>query len=186
MNYDFDYVALSREKESPTRFNHTLGVINEAIALAKKYEVDSKKAEIAGALHDITKNEPIEWHKEIITKYYGKEYLSLYPTGAYHSLSGRVYAEKELGIDDEEILLSIENHTLGRPNMTTLEKIIFIADFIEPSRNSYESEAAKKLANSNLNMALKYIMKYTIDMHEKAHRMVPKIAYDALKFYEEE
>lgn len=185
MDYNFDYISLSKTKEKPTRFHHTLGVINEAISLAKKYKVDPLKAKISAALHDITKNEPIEWQKETITKYYGEEYLSLYPTGAYHSLTGRIYAEKELHIDDMDILLAIENHTLGRPNMNTLEKIIFIADFIEPSRDSYESQVAKKLAYTNLNMALCYIMKYTIDMHEKAKRMVPKIAYEALKFYED-
>ncbi len=185
MNYNFDYITLAKSKETPIRLHHTMGVIDEAISLSRKYKADPLKAKIAAALHDITKNEPLEWHKEIISKYYGIEYLSLYPTGAYHSLSGRVYAEKELNIDDIDILLAIENHTLGRPNMSTLEKIIFIADFIEPSRDSYESEVAKKLAYKNLDMALIYIMKYTIDMHEKAKRMVPKIAYDALKFYED-
>lgn len=185
MDYSIDYLAIAKEKEKPTRYHHTLGVVNEAVLLAKKYKVNEDKARIAASLHDITKNDPIDKQVADIVKYLGKDALGDYPIGAYHSLSGAIYAKEVLEIDDDEIINAIKYHTLGKPDMTTLEKIIFIADFIEPSRESEESEVAKKLAYVSLDKSLVYILRYTITLHEQVGNSVPKIAYDALKFYEE-
>jgi len=182
-DYKKDYLYLVEEKENITRCNHTLGVIKEAVALAKKYGINEDKARIAASLHDITKNVPIDVQKEEIIKKLGPNVLSDLPMGAYHAISGYLYAKDVLQIDDEDILNAINNHTLGRPKMSPLEKIIFISDFIEPSRNSTESNNAKALAYLNLDQCLVYIMTYTIERNQAIGNAVPKIAFDALEYY---
>ncbi len=186
MDYSIDYLAIVKEKQNATRFTHTKGVMKEAVLLARHYKVDEKKAKVAAILHDVTKSDPIDDQKKVIEEEFGEKILSEYPIGAYHSLSGYIYAKNVLKIDDEDILNAIKNHTLGRPGMSTLEKIIFLADFIEPSRESEEAETAKTLAYVSLDKALVYTMDYVISIHKQIKKMVPKIAYDALSYYEGE
>lgn len=117
------------------RFIHTLGVAGTAAALAMRCGSDMEKAELAGLLHDCAKCMSPERMRMICTE--ARMPLSepeRSNPALLHSKAGCVLARTEYGVEDEEILSAIAWHTTGRPAMTPLEKIIFIADYIEPGR----------------------------------------------------
>lgn len=127
-----------RKSQNETRFAHTLGVMKTAVQLAERYQADVNKAEIAGLLHDCAKE--------------------MYPV-LQHAPKGAELAKNDYGIEDEEILDAIRWHTTGRPNMTKLDKIIYIADYIEPNRNQALNLAEiRHLAMINLDECLYAIL----------------------------
>ena len=131
-----------RLNQKETRFAHTLGVVDTAICLAKHYNVDVRKAEIAALLHDCAKE--------------------LYP-GILHAAKGAELAREEYGIEDEDILNAIRWHTTGRPDMSELEKIIYIADYIEPNRNQAPKlDEIRALAGASLDECVLVIMESTL------------------------
>ena len=111
---------------SEHRYQHTLGVEYTAAALAMRYGADIYKAELAGLLHDCAK----EYSNDVLQDLCGKSDVPK----TLHAVYGPVLAKEKYGINDAEILASIRWHTTGKANMTLLEKIIYVADFIEPSR----------------------------------------------------
>ncbi len=150
LNQLYDHIKKSLP---PKRYQHTLGVIEVAISLAKQYDINEHSAEIAALLHDVSKcmsMEELHFYVESdeTLKYYGD-------TGELlHGFAGSVYAKKELGIHDEDILNAIKYHTIGRRGMTTLEKIIYISYAIEPSRNYPNVDLIRKKAKSCINDAI--------------------------------
>ncbi len=156
----------------PKRYNHTLGVIKVAKGLARQYDVNEHRAEIAALLHDVSKCMSLEELHFYVDcdetlKYYGTMGELL------HGFAGSVYAKKELGIYDEDILSAIKYHTIGRRGMTTLEKIIYISDAIEPNRNYPEVDIIRDKAKNCINDAilfevdrkLKYLLKIEATIH---------------------
>ncbi|MCL2874382.1 MAG: bis(5'-nucleosyl)-tetraphosphatase (symmetrical) YqeK [Defluviitaleaceae bacterium] len=124
---------------SEKRYIHTIGVAKEAIKLADMYGEDAEKAYIAALLHDIAKEMPNS-SKLAMAKAVGiklDEELEKIPT-LLHGYLGAQIAKTDFGIDDEYVLDAIRYHTTGRANMTLLEKIIYLADIIEPNREIYE------------------------------------------------
>lgn len=124
-----------RENLKDTRYIHTLGVVSVAKKLAALNNVSEEKAEIAALCHDIGKNLPkdemlkIMKDNNIILSEDEKATPEL-----WHSIISPVIAKNVLGITEEEILNAARWHTTGKENMSTLEKIIYISDMIEPSR----------------------------------------------------
>ncbi|ALC89869.1 phosphohydrolase [Bacillus sp. FJAT-18017] len=144
------------------RYLHTIGVMETAISLAEKNNADCKKAELAAIFHDIAKFRPKEEMKQIILQNgYPEDLLSFNPE-LWHAPVGAFLAQKEAGIQDEEILGAIRYHTSGRPGMSLLEKIIYLADYIEPGRNFPGVEETRKLAEESLDLALTQAVKNTI------------------------
>lgn len=140
---------------SEKRFIHTLGVVETAKKLAQLYEVDIEKAEIAALLHDCAKELPKEELKYICETYFSKEFLTFKDTPQiYHSFAGAYIAQNNFGIVDENILNSIKYHTTGNENLSPLEKIIYIADAIEPNRIYPAVEKIRELAFINLDEAI--------------------------------
>ena len=121
-----------KENLSSERYFHTLGVMQEAIELAKRYNADIKKAEMAGLLHDNAKCMTKEDLRKFISENLpdlDKNELKNYKT--LHAPVGAYFAKEKFKISDPEIISAIRWHTLGRVNMTLLEKIVFLADKIE-------------------------------------------------------
>lgn len=118
------------------RYTHTLGVAYTAAALAMCHGVDMKKAQVAGLLHDCAKCLTDEKRIEICEKN-GLPISSVERRNPslLHAKVGSFLAKTKYDVEDEEILGAICYHTTGRPNMNPLEKIIFIADYIEPGRD---------------------------------------------------
>lgn len=123
------------KKLKKDRFEHTIGVMYTASSLAMRYGEDIQKALTAGLLHDCGKFSPA---KEQI-KLCREKGISLTASeiempALIHAKLGAYLAEHEYGIKDPDILDAITYHTTGRPDMTMLEKIVYIADYIEPNR----------------------------------------------------
>lgn len=145
------------------RFRHTLGVVAVAEKLANSNQADPLKIRLAALLHDICK--PFE-HSEML-KIIGdsgiildEEILS--NPDLLHGHAGAVIAEKEYAVTDPEILDAIRFHTTGRVNMSLLEKVIYLADFIEPGRTFPEVDKIRSIAEKNLDEAILMAMESTI------------------------
>lgn len=144
----YDYIKANLKE---TRFIHTLGVVSVAKKLAEINGIDEEKAEIAALCHDIAKNIPTEELEEIIKENNIELTEDEKNTKElWHSILGPIVAREKLGIDDEEILSAIRWHTTGKENMSKLDKIIYIADMIEPSRTFEGVEEIREETIKNL------------------------------------
>jgi len=147
------------------RLLHSLGCAQEAASLADKYGLDSKKAYIAGLLHDCAKCLSKEKLQEIAKnlKLEDGEFENI---KVLHAPVSAYLAKEEFGIQDEEILSAIRWHTLGKSEMSVFEKIIFLADKIEPNTRDldYRDRILMLLQDSEngINRALLVCYKETI------------------------
>ena len=158
-----EYTKLIRERLSDYRFYHSLCVAESAKALARRYGADEHKAEVAGILHDITKECSPEEQLEIIEKA-GFAVTPLEKAGKkfYHQISGSAYAKAQLGIENTEILDAIRYHTTGRANMTLMEEIVYLADFISADRDYNDVDIMRKKVEEGKEYGLLYATEYTI------------------------
>lgn len=150
---------------SEDRFIHTIGTAECARELAERYGLSGEKAYIAGLLHDCAKCFPKEKLLEIIKDNLEVDECEMLNYKTLHAPVSAFIAETEFGVTDIEILLSIRWHTLGRLDMSEFEKIIFLADKIEPNTRdkSYCDEIQEILKEENgLNKALLRCYKETI------------------------
>jgi len=144
------------------RYQHTLGVMETAISLAKRYGADVKKAEIAAIFHDYAKFRPKDEMREIIISQGFPQDLLTFNSELWHAPVGAYLVEKEAGIRDHEVLDAIRYHTSGRLNMTLLDKVIYLADYIEPGRHFPGVDDVRELAQENLDISLIKAIQNTI------------------------
>ena len=137
------------------RFNHSIGVMQTAVSLARHYGANVEKTAVAGLLHDCAKNYSRAEMFELCNKY-GVEldYISKESTGLIHGFLGAVIADKYYGVKDSEIYDAIYYHTIGKPDMSLITKIIYIADGIEPNRSYEGVERIRETAFENIDRAL--------------------------------
>lgn len=133
-----DYLSAIKTRMPEKRYIHTIGVMETAIFLAEKYGEDVKSAEVAAILHDIAKYADEEWMNQIVKEKCLDERLLGWGSEILHGPVGAWIAQTEFNITNEDILNAIRFHTTGRANMSKLEKIIYIADMIEPNRKLIE------------------------------------------------
>ena len=101
-----------------------------------------------------------------------------------HPYLGAEVARREFGVDDEEILEAIRCHTTGKPDMSLLEKIVFVADFIEPNRKKIDNlEKIRELAFKDLDLTVKLILENTIEFVKKSGKVLHPRSIEALEFY---
>jgi len=181
-------------KLSEERFYHSLYVMGEAVNLGKCHSVGEEvlaKLELAGLLHDCAKNFCDERTFEEIENRCSQHGITLDTFFAQsprlaHGALGIVFAKSEFDITDPEILDAIACHTFGKPNMTIIDKIVYIADFIEPTRATDESRIhARKLAYENLDAAMIYILRHTIEKTTARGKPVYKDSLAALEYLED-
>lgn len=153
----------------PHRYIHTVGVLETALTLAQQYGADVKKAELAAIFHDYAKYRLVSEMKEIVSAAKLDRNLLTYGEELLHAPVGAYLVRKEVGINDEEILNAIRYHTTGRPNMTLLEKIIYISDYIEPNRSFPGVDEVRELAKKSLDDALVKALINTIQFLMKKH-----------------
>lgn len=154
------------------RYQHTIGVMETAIKLADQYGGDVHKAELAAIFHDYAKFRPKEEMRQIIIEQKMPEELLEYNGELWHAPVGAYLVEKEAGITDDEVLDAIRYHTSGRVGMTLLDKIIYLADYIEPGRHFPGVEEVRSMAAEDLNRALTQSMKNTIQFLMKKNQPV--------------
>lgn len=145
------------------RYKHVLRVEETAIELAEQYpEADVDKASIAALLHDYAK-EDSENHLSEFKDYpgYDPEWLN-YGSAIWHGPLAAMIANTRFGVKDEDILQAVWSHTIGSYDMTLDQKILFIADYIEPGRDFKGVEQARDLAKTDLDAAVDFKIKQSI------------------------
>lgn len=154
MNYD-EIVKKLEKRLSSKRFKHSQGVAETAVSLAKRFAGDPLKARLAGILHDCAREIPrnnllqtAEASGIVLCDIERLEPVLL------HAKLGAKMAQTEYGVIDAEILQAIALHTTGGPVMTLLDKIIYLADFIEPGRNYPGVDNLRQLAGTDLDCAV--------------------------------
>jgi predicted HD superfamily hydrolase involved in NAD metabolism len=165
------------------RFRHTMGVVEVASDLAVHYGADVEKAKIAALLHDATKHDDVQSQENRIRRYFGDAVVQAWPRQLIHGLSAVVYAKEELGIEDDEILNAIQNHSVGRPDMSLLEKIVFAADFLEPNREM-DTTKLRALALVNLDKAIAIIIVSTLEHVKKMGYDIVPLSIETKTYYE--
>lgn len=157
-----------------SRYTHTLGVAYTAVSMAMRYNPDTsnsdfiRKAELAGLLHDCAKCMDNDKKIKLCDKH-KIPYSSMEAAHPYllHGKVGAFIAKSKFDIKDEDILQAITWHTTGRPNMSLLEKIIFIADYIEPSRRPIpELDEIRQMAFLDIDKTMEKILSNTLNYLE--------------------
>lgn len=154
------------------RYQHTIGVMETAIKLAEKYGEDVQKAELASIFHDYAKFRPKDEMRQIIVEQNMPAELLDFNSELWHAPVGAYLAEKEAGISDHGVLDAIRYHTSGRVGMTVLDKIIYLADYIEPGRHFPGVDEVRAMAAADLDKALIQSMKNTIQFLLKKNQPV--------------
>lgn len=164
-----DYEAIEKritiyiEKNlSEKRLNHTYSVAEEAVSLARKHGADIKKARIAALFHDMCRG----LSKEASNMYVrhlglGAKYID--NINLAHSKIAAAIMKKDYGINDKDLINAVAFHTTGRAGMSVLEKIIFLADAIEPGRTYPTVEDTRRKAYENLDIACLDSLERTIE-----------------------
>ncbi len=167
------------------RFDHTLGVAYTAANMAAVHGADEKKALIAGYLHDCAKN--LSHGEQIkICKKYDVEVSDIEKRNPslIHAKAGMCLALHKYDIDDPEILNAIRWHTTGHPDMTILEKIVFIADFIEPNRKPLEHMAQiRKAAFKDLDECMVIILEDTLNYLRNIDKECDPMTKETYEYY---
>ncbi|MCI9147686.1 MAG: HD domain-containing protein [Hungatella sp.] len=176
-----------KSKLSGSRYEHSLSVSFTCACLAMRYEYPLQKAELAGLIHDCAKC----YDDVKIIKYCDKHNIPVSPEerkapAVLHAKYGAWLAKKQYHIDDEEILSAVACHTTGKPDMQLLDKILYVADYIEARRDKASNlTAMRKLAFEDLDEALYQIMKGTLAYLNKKGSKVDPMTAQAFAYYEE-
>lgn len=181
MDYEsVKYVVSQRLSEK--RYKHSLGVADTAAQLAKQYGEDEEVARIAGILHDITKELSDKEQADIIKKYKIKlDDVEKNEPKLYHAITAPFYLRSCVHVNDS-IINAIRYHTTGRANMSLLEKIIYLADYIEPGRNFDGVEKIRKLAFQDINKALREALEMSVQEVQSKGKVVHKNTLEAIEF----
>ena len=146
------------------RYRHTLGVMYTAASLAMCHGADLEAAQVAGLLHDCAKCVPNP-KKIKLCRMYGIPVSEVEQRAPYllHAPLGAAIAREKYGVTEPEILSAIACHTTGKPNMTLLEKIIYIADYIEPMRTKASNlPQIRRMAFDDLDQAVYITLRDTL------------------------
>ncbi|ADC50701.1 hypothetical protein BpOF4_13250 [Alkalihalophilus pseudofirmus OF4] len=166
--------ALNKVKPHLTehRYQHTLGVVETAILLAERYGADQKKAELAAIFHDYAKFRDKQEMRDLIQSTLKEKDVLGYGDELLHAPCGAYYVKEEVGISDEDVLNAIRYHTTGKPDMTLLEKVVFLADYIEPGRQFKGVAEVRELSEKDLDEAIIKSLENTITFLMKRRQPV--------------
>ena len=168
---------VSKEKSNMTedRFEHCIGVSKTAKKLAELNQYDEDKAALAGFIHDYAKQVSVEEYREIIkTKGFDQDLLN-WNRSIWHGIVGIYFIQRDLKINDSEILTAVRRHTTADVEMTTLDKIVFMADYIEPGRSFPGVEEARKITYANIDRGVGYQLAHTLEfLIEKRNKIYPR------------
>lgn len=168
------------------RLEHTMLTACEAVKLAAHYGADAKKARLAAILHDCIKLP----NKELVAYCDNNSYEISQEEREnpylIHSRLGAEFAQTEYGIDDPEILAAIRSHTIGRVGMSLLEKIIYLADKLEPSRDFKGVEAMRRTAYEDINKAMLMVMRHSAEYTAASGRSVNPSTEEVMNYLKNE
>ena len=170
MTYE-SYIRMSREAllakmetvMPEKRLRHCLGVEKAARELAERFSLDVEKAGLAGLLHDYAKKVSDEDFLALIDKYQLDPDLKKWGNNVWHGMVGIYRIQEDLGVKDADILRAIEIHTVGSGTMSELDKVVYVADYIEHNRDFPGVDKARELAQRSLNQAVAYETARTVE-----------------------
>ena len=187
---DYDFIKMQKKLAKyldENRYEHTLGVMFTCASLAMVHGYDLKNAQVAGLLHDSAKCIPNKKKLKICAEHhipvsdFEKEHPFL-----LHAKLGAYIAKAKYTVTDKEILSAITYHTTGKPDMTMLEKIVYIADYIEPARNKAPRlTEIRRLAFEDLDECMYEILKDTLEYLEENPKEIDSTTRDAYVYYKD-
>lgn len=182
------YKKTLQKKLDSDRYEHTIGVAYTAASLAMRYKYDINKALIAGLLHDNAKCIPYEKKLQMCDKY--NIHLSDVERenpALLHAKLGAFMAMHKYKINDKEIISAILYHTTGRPDMLLLEKIIYVADYIEPMRyKARRLHEIRELAFKDIDAALLTILEDTLEYLKSINGNIDPLTQKTYKYYKKD
>jgi len=172
-------------KLSDKRFVHSIGVEYTAACLAMTYKADLQKARIAGLLHDCAKCLTTEEKLKKAEKFgLNINKSERQDPELLHGKLGAYFAKTKYGVTDKEILDAITYHTTGRPEMTLMDKIIFVADYIEPNRKIIkELPEIRQEAFTDIDKAIVHILKNTLDFLREKTDIIDEMTEKTYIYY---
>lgn len=176
---------LSKELDEE-RYQHTIGVMYTSAALAMAHSCDLEQAQLAGLLHDCAKCIPNK-KKLKLCRRHGIPITPLEEENPFllHAKLGAYRAREKYQVDDPAVLRAIAWHTTGRPKMSLLEKIIYLADYIEPMRDRAPDLAEiRRLAYMDIDECMYRVLEDTLDYLKKNPKDIDKQTEDAFFYYE--
>ena len=178
-----EYKEHIKARLSEKRYYHSLCVAEEAVRLADRYGADKEKAYLAGLLHDVLKDTPSD-----IQLKFAKEFgiiLSALELGAkklYHSIIGSAYIEKVLKLNDKEIIDAVRYHTTAKKDMSTLAKVLYLADYTSRDRDYDGVDEMREAVEQSMEKAMRIALQFTVeDLKAKGCPVHP----DTLDAYDE-
>lgn len=165
-----------KENLTEKRYNHSIGVAEEAVRLAERYGSDTEKAYLTGLIHDCAKEIKYDEAVSLLQDKYNVvvDAVTLNTYKLLHGPLGTCIAQDKFGVCDLEILDAIKYHTTGKAAMSMFTKIIYIADYIEPNRTFDGVEDLRKLAYEDIDKAILLGIDWTItELVEKGSMFHP-------------
>ena len=184
--YDLKKIKKKLKNElDESRYEHTIGVMDTAACLAMRYGADLTQALVAGLLHDCAKCIPNDKKLKLCRKN-GIEVTPFEEKAPFllHAKLGAWMAEHEYHVSDPAILSAIACHTTGKPDMSLLDKIVFIADYIEPGRNKAPGlPEIRRLSFTDIDQALIRILSDTLDYLASSNNPIDPATQNVLDYY---
>ena len=164
-----NYVKFLKERLTPKRFYHSLAVAKEALRLAEKYGADTKRAFLAGLLHDVCKDDEPNSQLQILNDFgIMIDTVTKNSPKLWHARAGAVYLKEKFGIEDAEIISAVQYHTTAKANMSLLEQILYLADFTSEERDYPGVDDMRKAVDISLEHAMREALIFTVvDLTEK-------------------
>ena len=163
-----------------SRYKHTLGVVYAAELLAEKNGESKEKARLAALVHDCAKNMRIDAQFEFLkSRSIEIDEITRKSPQILHGLIGSIIAKETMNIEDEEVLSAVRYHTTGKKSMSLLEKIIYIADYIEPNRDYNGVEDLRNITYADLDKGVLQGFDNTITYVIKLGQLVHPLTIEA-------
>ncbi len=176
-----------KQELKPQRYEHTIGVADTCACLAMRYDFDIDRAYLAGLLHDCAKN----YNNDTLFKLCEKSGIILTEDEfnapqVLHSIYAPILAKEKYGVDDEEVLSALYYHTTGKADMSILEKIVYVADYIEPNRKKIKDlDYIRNLSFLDLDKATYTITKNTISYLKQSNKYIHKSSVECYNWFRE-
>lgn len=173
---------LAKKRLSAKRYQHTLNVRRMAVKLAKRWGADPEKAALAALLHDTAKELPREEMLQILKdNAIMAENAQNRPSPVWHGICAAILAQTQWGVEDEEVLSAIRCQTTGKPGMSLLDEIVFLADMTSAERDYPEVDYLRKLEKEDIHRAMREALEMNLHWLEESGKPVDEETRAALE-----
>lgn len=173
---------LAKKRLSAKRYQHTLNVRRMAVKLAKRWGADPEKAALAALLHDTAKELSREEMLQILNdNAIMAENAQNRPSPVWHGICAAILAQTQWGVEDEEVLSAIRCHTTGKPGMSLLDEIVFLADMTSAERDYPEVDYLRKLEKKDIHQAMREALEMNLHWLEESGKPVDEETRAALE-----